>query len=155
MPESSKPRVLEIYVSAEKGKPMRKIERALALKGKGIRGDRYGESIGSYSHKDGAPGNRQITLINACMFKGTEFTPADTRRNVVVEGMELMTLINKEFVIGGARFRGVKYCTVCTRPSDLSKKPGFREAFEDRGGLVAEVLNDGLFSVGDAVLVAI
>jgi MOSC domain-containing protein YiiM len=48
--------------------------------------------------------------------------------------------------------RGVKYCDPCDRPSKLSGKGNFRDAFHDRGGLVAEILEGGTIKIGDAVV---
>ena len=56
-----------------------------------------------------------------------------------------MWLIGREFQIGKARFRGQYYCDPCLRPSRLSgKTQKFLEAFSDRGGLVAEIIESGL-----------
>jgi MOSC domain-containing protein YiiM len=63
-----------------------------------------------------------------------------------------MALVGKEFMIGGVRMRGVKYCDPCDRPDKLSKKIGFRERFSDRGGLIAEIINDGIIRLGDLVV---
>jgi MOSC domain-containing protein YiiM len=50
-------------------------------------------------------------------------------------------------------FRGVKYCDPCTRPNKLAGvDTSFRDAFFDRGGLVAEILQDGTIRVGDIVI---
>jgi hypothetical protein len=43
----------------------------------------------------------------------------------------------------------VKYCDPCLKPAILSNKDiPFRDAFHDRGGLVAEVLSSGLIRIG-------
>ncbi len=64
-----------------------------------------------------------------------------------------MWLIGREFQIGMARFRGVKYCDPCTRPNKLSgRKMNFKETFFDRGGLIAEVVEGGIIKIGDPVI---
>jgi len=64
-----------------------------------------------------------------------------------------MDLIGREFRVGEALLRGVKYCDPCLRPSVLSgKKIAFKDIFHDRGGLVAEVLESGVLKVGDLVV---
>jgi len=114
-------------------------------------GDRYASAAGSYNRN--RPGSRQVTLINAIFFEGTEFVYTDSRRNIVTEGVELMWLINREFTIGQARFRGIKYCDPCERPSRLAGKlTSFKEAFSDRGGLIAEVVEGGTIKAGDLVI---
>lgn len=129
---------------------MQSVQHIEAIAGAGLRGDRYCTGNGSFNK--GGVGRRQVTLINVIFFAGTGFEFVDSRRNIVVEGVELMWLIGREFQIGTARFRGVKYCDPCQRPSKLSGKEGFKEAFFDRGGLVAEVIQSGAFDVGAAVI---
>jgi hypothetical protein len=49
--------------------------------------------------------------------------------------------------------RGVKYCDPCTRPSKLSgKTKSFKERFFDRGGLIAEIIEGGVITVGDQLI---
>lgn len=139
-----------IYICSAKGSPMESILFAQTLKGAGIKGDRYSTGEGSWNQ--GRPGKRQVSFINIASFKGTQFVPADSRRNVVTEGIELMTLVGKEFLVGRVRFKGVKYCTPCDRPDVLSRKTSFQKTFSERGGLLAEVLDDGFISVGDTIL---
>ena len=71
----------------------------------------------------------------------------------MVKNVELMWLIGKEFQIGTAKMRGVKYCDPCERPTKLSgKEKSFKEAFFDRGGLVAEVIESGVIKQGDDII---
>lgn len=128
---------------------MEAVREVEAVAQRGLMGDCYMSGAGSWN--DGSPGKRQVTLINARFFEGTEFTYADSRRNIVTVGVELMSCIGREFAVGSVRMRGVKYCDPCQRPSKLSGKPGFAEAFQDCGGLIAEILNSGSISVGDHI----
>ena len=132
---------------------MQLIDEAEAIAGAGIKGDRYCEGIGSFNVKRGGVGVRQVSLMNARFFAGTPFEFIDCRRNIITEGVELSWLIdkNKEFQIGEAVFRAVKYLDPCPRPSKLSGKPGFKEAFFDCGAIIAEVIKGGRFRVGDSV----
>ncbi len=85
--------------------------------------------------------------------EGSGFTPEETRRNIVTRDVELMWLIGREFQIGEARFRGLKYCDPCQRPSKLSGKfVDFTRSFHDRGGLISEVIVSGLIRRGDAII---
>lgn len=144
-------KVVAIYIAPEAGAPMRAVSDVRALEGQGLEGDRYCSAQGSYNK--GKPGNRQVTLINALFFPGTDFFLMDSRRNLIVEGVELMWLIGREFQVGEATMRGVKYCDPCERPNTLSDNPrSFREAFFDRGGLVASVLKSGVIKVGSPVV---
>ena len=81
------------------------------------------------------------------------FTFRDSRLNMFTHGVELMDLIGKEFVIGQAVFRGLKYCDPCIRPSKLAGiSTSFKESFFDRGGLVAEIVSSGSIHIGDVVI---
>ncbi|MBI2640204.1 MAG: hypothetical protein HYW90_04955 [Candidatus Sungbacteria bacterium] len=127
------------------------MEEVEAIAGQGLKGDRYATGEGSFNK--GKQGNRQVTLMNAIFFDGSGFEFRDSRRNIFVQGVELMWLIGREFQIGTARFRGLKYCDPCTRPSKLSgKQKSFKETFFDRGGLIAEVIEGGIIKTGDPVI---
>ena len=137
--------VSALFIAPTAGAPMQEVEMILALEGQGLNGDRYASGSGSWNK--GAQGTRQVTLINGMLFPKAGFTWADTRRNIVTNDVELMYLIGKEFQIGTARMRGIKYCDPCARPSKLAGIEGFREAFMDRGGLVAEVVTTGIIRI--------
>jgi MOSC domain-containing protein YiiM len=138
-------------MASRKGEPMVSVEEAMAIVGEGLSGDRYARGEGSWSR--GQVGRRQVMLVNALFVQGSGFEYAETRRNIATLGVELMDLIGQEFFVGDALLRGLKYCDPCLRPSLLSnKKIAFRDAFHDRGGLVAEVLRSGLIRVGSPVV---
>jgi MOSC domain-containing protein YiiM len=79
------------------------------------------------------------------------FEPDETRRNIVVEGTDVYALLGREFCIGDVRLRGIEPTRPCHIPSAAANKTGFKEAFCDRGGVRAEILTDGIISVGDAM----
>lgn len=131
---------------------MREIGEVIAYEGYGLNGDRYATGEGSFNKAN--PGSRQVTLMNTMFFENSGFTFRDSRRNLFVEGVELMWLIGRVFQVGSARFSGVKYCEPCQRPSNLAAKPtSFKEAFLDRGGLVAEVVETGVIRLGSEVVI--
>ncbi len=143
--------VTAIYIAPKAGAPMERVSEVQAIAGAGLAGDRYCSGQGSFN--DGDVGRRQVTLINEIFFYDTSFDYVDSRRNIVTKDVELMWLIGREFQIGGARFRGVKYCDPCQRPSNLARKVyNFKRAFFDRGGLVAEIIEGGLIKEGDVVI---
>lgn len=143
--------VKAICIGPEAGKLMVNLTEVQALAGLGLEGDRYTSGNGSFNRGD--QGTRQVTLMNAIFFTGSGFEFKDSRRNIFTEGVELMWLIGQEFQIGNARFCGLKYCDPCTRPSKLSGNTrSFKEAFFDRGGLIAEIIESGTIKVGDPVI---
>jgi MOSC domain-containing protein YiiM len=130
---------------------MERLESVTAIAEHGLAGDRY--SVGEGSFNKGRIGASQVTLINALFFRDSGFLYEESRRNIVTDGVELMWLIGREFTIGAARMRGVKYCDPCKRPTKLvGSMYDFQARFFDRGGLVAEVLEGGLICVGDSVV---
>jgi hypothetical protein len=140
--------VRAICISAVAGEPMEEVSEVEAVTGQGLKGDRYATGEGSFNA--GSQGSRQATFMNAIFFEGSGFEFKDSRRNLFVEGVELMWLIGREFQVGTARFRGIKYCDPCQRPSKLSgKAASFKEVFFDRGGLIAEVIETGVIRLGD------
>ena len=144
-------RIVAICISPAKGEPMREVRQVRAIEGMGLEGDRY--ALGEGSFNQGQIGRRQVTLINGVFFPGSGFEFVDSRRNLVTVGVELMWLIGREFDVGEARLRGVKYCDPCKRPSRLlGKTVSFDHVFHDRGGLVAEVVRGGLIRVDDAIV---
>lgn len=153
---SHEAKVAAIYISAKAGAPMESIEEANLIEGQGIEGDRYANGIGAYS-KSKREVIRHISLIAreaiaaANEEHNTNFEEADTRRNIITEGIDLNKLVGIEFTIHGVALRGIELCTPCARPSALSGKKGFNDAFQDRGGLRAEVLSDGHIKIGDTI----
>lgn len=158
--------VVAIYISPTAEAPMQPVQKVMALAGRGLEGDRYAKGEGSFNKKKPwwwkipliglffkKKNKRQVTLINARFFDGASFTPAESRRNIVVRDAELMDLVGKEFPIGEAECRGTKYCDPCERPSKLSgKKQSFKGEFSDGGGLIVEVTGDGLIEVGSLLI---
>lgn len=142
--------VVAIFISPVAGGKMEEVEMVEAIAGAGLAGDRYAMAEGSFNRK--RPGRRQVTLINSLFFNNSGFEYAESRRNIVTQGVELMWLIGREFHIGKTRFRGQYYCDPCLRPTRLSgKSEKFLEVFSDRGGLVAEVLEGGTIKKGDHI----
>lgn len=140
-----------ICIGSVAGGSMQEVSSVEAIAGQGLKGDRYSTGEGSFNK--GKQGSRQVTLMNSIFFEDSGFEFRDSRRNLFVEGVELMWLIGREFQIGTARFRGVKYCDPCQRPSKLSgKTKSFQQTFFDRGGLVAEVIESGVINIGDDVV---
>ena len=157
--------VLAINICSKMGDPMEPQRKVSLVSDKGISGDRYHNGNGAYSkssRKNVPPGFqldrdtvRDVTFIAEQAIRtankeyGTSFKFADTRRNFLVQGIEdLTSLIGVIFTVGGVAMLGIEACDPCDRPSKLSGKPGFNQAFQNRGGLRARVLNDGEIYVG-------
>ena len=145
-------RVEAIFLAGERGAPRTEVEEVRAVAGMGLEGDRYFGARRSGGKRDP---QRQVTLIeaeavDAVRATGVEFAAGDGRRNVVTRGVSLNGLVGRTFRVGGARLRGIERCDPCSRLTRLTYR-GVERDLRDRGGLRAEVLEDGDIRVGDAV----
>lgn len=119
--------------------------------GRGIRGDRF------FDYKPDYKG--QITFFSAEIYDelcGTLLPPASQlsalnaqlpppsafRRNVITRGVDLNTLIGKQFTVQGVTFEGTAECSPCYW-MDQAFAPGTEAALKGRGGLRAKILTDG------------
>jgi hypothetical protein len=140
-----------ICISPVAGGLMQEVAEIEAIEGQGLKGDRYSTGEGSFNK--GKQGKRQVTLMNSIFFEGSGFEFKESRRNLLIEGTELMWLIGRDFQIGAVYLRGVKYCDPCTKPNKLSgNTKSFKETFFDRGGLIAEVIKGGIIRIGDQLI---
>lgn len=99
---------------------------------------------------------RQVTFIAsedlaALESEGVELTAAESRRNVLTGGVELLQLIGRRFSVGGAVCEGVEECTPCSYLESLTR-PGVLRALGGRGGLRAGIVSSGTIRVGDPVI---
>jgi MOSC domain-containing protein YiiM len=66
--------------------------------------------------------------------------------------VRLNDLVGRRFRVGDVECLGVELCEPCLHLQQLTR-PGIIKELIHRGGLNADVLNDGRISVGDAVVV--
>ena len=112
---------------------------------RGVEGDRFFDFKNDYKG--------QITFFDQAVFERLSAQlgvrdkgPAVFRRNVFCAGVDLNTLIGKEFEIQGVRFRGREECRPCYW-MDTAFGPGAEHALRGQGGLRAEILSDGVLKV--------
>jgi MOSC domain-containing protein YiiM len=120
------------------------VESVQAVAGQGLVGDRYA-SAGP------APG-RALTLIEAEVLEDVGLTGTESRRQVVVRGVQLNDLVGKRFRVGEVECYGVELCEPCVHLQALTR-PGIIKELVHRAGINADILTDGTISVGDAVVV--
>jgi hypothetical protein len=155
-------RVVALFISPSNGVPMQARTAVQALAGYGLEGDRYSLGQGTYS-QSARQVARHVSLISRDAMEAANedlsrqglapFESDETRRNIVVAGIDVYTLLDREFRIGPVRLRGSDITKPCHVPSAAAGKTGFKEAYYNRGGILAEILSDGPISIGD-VLVA-
>ncbi len=126
-----------------------------ATAGRGLVGDRYYLGTGYYSGKPGWGANvsllaaEAIDAINAG--HGVNFTGAMLRRNIVTRGIDVETLIGREFRLGTAVLRGLKRYPPCRHLAELCGAPELIKYLAYCGGIGAEVVESGVISVGDEI----
>ena len=148
-------RLVAIYVATAAGAPMEARDRIDALAGVGLRDDRYATATGTYSGT--GTGVRDVTLIEREAVDavrtddGVDVREESTRRNLVTECVALNHLVGREFQVGTVRMRGVRLAEPCVYLEQLTGLAGVRAALVHRGGLRAEILDDGELRVGDSI----
>lgn len=150
-----------IYLAPAAGTQMQSVTQARVNADSGIEGDRYALGTGAYSATKPIK-VRHISLIsssgietaNDWLKAGDEptFDGGETRRNIVLAGItanDLNGLVGQQFQLGSLQMLGTELCTPCERPAQLLGRPSFMEAFEERGGIRAQVLNSGTLAIGE------
>jgi MOSC domain-containing protein YiiM len=125
--------------------PTTEVKEVECVASKGLFGDRF------FDYKPDFKG--QVTFFSAEVFEDVcrEFGVAGkssgvTRRNVITRGVDLNSLVGKEFEIQGVRFAGVCECSPC-RWMNHAIAPGAERSLHARGGLRARILTDGVLRV--------
>lgn len=125
--------------------PVVEVDELECVAGRGVRGDRF------FDYKPDYKG--QITFFaeevyeDLCAVLGVRSkAPSAFRRNVITRGIELNSLIGREFEIQGVRFLGTGECSPCYW-QDGAFAPGAEQALKGRGGLRAKILSDGRLRV--------
>ncbi|MGE9266914.1 MAG: MOSC domain-containing protein [Verrucomicrobiales bacterium] len=121
--------------------------------GSGIKGDRFFDFKPDYKG--------QITFFDydlyreVCQrFQRPELAPSAFRRNVLVSGVDLLTLIERPFSIGEVSFTGSAECSPCYW-MDQAVAPGTEDFLKGRGGLRARITRSGsLFPGPQSLLVS-
>jgi len=136
-------RLLAIWLRPAARLPVRAVDRALAVAGRGLDGDHAGG------------GKRQVTLIAheawtaACAELGRDIDPSARRANLLVEGIDLAAAIGHTLRIGDV----VVEVLGETRPCELMDddgRTGLQAALrqECRGGVFGRIAAGGELRVG-------
>jgi MOSC domain-containing protein YiiM len=143
-------RVEAIFLAEERAAPVYPVERAEVHAGRGLVGDR------KYFAGGAKPGGAltliaQEALEGMASEHGIRLPPGASRRQVHTRGIDLNALVGRRFRVGGLECVGVELCEPCAHLESITQ-PGVIKGLVHRGGLNADVLNDGQISVGDAVV---
>ena len=138
-----------IWIAANAGESAIGVESARALAGRGLEGDRHVAGTGTFP--SGPPGSA-LTLVQAevCESFTPPLGPDEHRRNVITRGVALNQLVGHEFMVGSVRCRGARLCEPCTVVQRYAGRPVLRDLVH-RGGLRADILENGVITVGDTI----
>ncbi len=147
-------RVEGIHIAPAATAEMLSVAQAQAIAGKGLAGDRYAASAGTFSTW---PKDHEFTLIEAEAIEamnrepGIALAPGATRRNVTTRGISLNDWIGKEFTIGQAVCRATRFCPPCAHLQKLLGIENLVRIMEGGGGIRAQIITGGTIRVGDAI----
>ena len=126
-------------------------DQVQAVADRGLEGDRYFDSnAGDHDPAD------EITLIAAesLVWAKTEhdvtLDPGEHRRNIVVEGLDLVALVEQTVGVGDAVVEVVADNPPCKYLQELTGKPVLT-ALRQRGGVRGRIVTSGTIRVGDSV----
>lgn len=118
--------------------------------GKGIVGDRYYDTRHDYKG--------QITFFDAAIadklksaLKLETIEPSRFRRNVLLEGIDLNSLIGMRFTLGDIEFSGSEECRPCFWMNEAIA-PGAHDWLKGHGGLRCRIHTSGTLHAGQAPL---
>lgn len=145
-------RLVWIGLSSARRGEVRAAEWAEVVVGTGLVGDHHASRGG---------GRRQVTLCQAehlsaiASFLGRDAVrPEDLRRNLLVEGINLLALKDRRFRIGEVELEGTGPCAPCSRMEETLGPGGF-QATRGHGGITARVLTSGQIRLGDPIEVVV
>ena len=133
-----------IGVRPQRKSAVKSVHEINALEDTGLEGDHYSNRGGT----------RQVTLIQAehlkavASFLNKRIDPGFIRRNIVVKGINLLSLKDKQFTVGEAILEYTGECHPCSRMEE-NLGPGGYNAMRGHGGITARILQGGLIKTGD------
>lgn len=140
--------IIEIHICTRGGSAMQRVQSAELIAHKGIKGDRYFKETGTFSEKLAGLPDKELTLIEAEQIQafnkahGLNFTYGDFRRNLITEGVDLNSLVGKEFMLGNIRLKGVRLCEPCSHLASILV-PEVVSSLAHKSGLRVTILDDG------------
>jgi MOSC domain-containing protein YiiM len=145
--------VVNLYIAPEPAGPMISVAQVRALADRGLEGDRFfRESWAAAKRPDKAVSLIEEEVLEMAASEHQVSIAGDqTRRNIITRGVPLIELLDREFMIGNVAMRGIRLFEPCAHLEKVSRITGIFRALENRSGLKAAILSDGVIHTGDAV----
>ena len=139
-----------IHLAPARGAPARWVETAAVKPDHGL--------VGDWRNRSGS--RRQVTLIDGASIDRVAETleitipSGATRRQIVVRGLSLNSLVGKHLAIGEVIMEVTMLCDPCDQ-METAIGPGARTALGDNGGICVRVIQGGEVRVGNEVRVLV
>ena len=137
-----------IGVRTKKKENLSVVESVKVKKGTGLAGDHFEGTLS---------GKRQVTLIQLEHLNAISsilgvkiIDPKLTRRNIVVSGINLLSLKHHQFRIGSVILKRTGICAHCKRMEENLGLGGYN-AMRGHGGITASVIEEGEIKLGDII----
>ena len=137
-----------IGVRTKKNADLSVVESIKVEKGTGLVGDHF---------KGTLSGKREVTLIQkehlnviSNILGGKTINPKLTRRNIVISGINLLSLKNQQFKVGSAILETTGICAPCKKMEE-NLGPGGYNAMRGHGGITATVIEEGEIKLSDTI----
>lgn len=129
-----------VWISPERGEPMKGRESAQAIAGHGLDGCAHAR-----------PGTkRHVLFASAEHLQAVGVEPGTTKENFTVEGADVETWpIGQRVRVGEALFEVSMVCDPCSNMDEI--RPGLQAELEGRRGMLAQVVEGGTVATGDTI----
>jgi hypothetical protein len=148
--------VKEILIAENAGDDLFPLKRAEFVSGKGIEGDRYFNSIGTFSEKLKESGDFEVTLIEQeeidafNNISGLNYSNSYFRRNIVTTGIRLNPLVGSKLSLGEVQLTVVRLCEPCAYLSDILGEE-IMQHMVHKAGIRAVITKSGIAEAGNTV----
>ena len=148
--------VVSLHITSAEAAPMRSLQEAHAVPGKGLEGDRYFLGTGYFSPHHGP--SHELTFIEVETidalneeYADLHIEAGDARRNVVTRGVPLNHLVGRQFQVGEVKLRGIRLCHPCLHIASITHH-NMLSGLVNRGGLRTQILTEGIIREGDLIV---
>ena len=135
--------IAALHIARVKGTPSEPVQRATAISGEGLEGDR---SCNPHN-------TRQVLVMDRETLDDLELAPGQIKENVTTTGLDLSQVKEGQVLFIGdeVTLELVGPCLPCHKMDQI--RPGLQGKLKGRRGMLAVVINGGPMKVGDPVRV--